>query len=393
VANLAPPSLKAIMPWAADGDAYRELAYPGGILAEGYRRNWWSMVTSASPGSTHSDFYTFLEQHPFDDPAAYGPGAPVGGADYQHITVPALVCVSQGLYLHARGGFEAFEALPSPDTELVVSAADYFPFMYQHCLDQQFAFFDRHLKGLEVGPGPRVRIAVRTGGDGFVWREAQTWPPPAVTSRTYYLDAAAGLLGGSAPDAGATAGYSADPAQADGREFAGASFLTEPTTTDLDVIGHPKATLWVSSTSHDMDVFVALRVIMPDGAELLYANDPREPMASGSLKVSHRRTDPQRSNARRPWHTHRREDVQPLQPGEVVEIEVEIMGATARMPAGSRLRLDVHPVERNGDPLGGRPGGFQRAYDASYHDGARNQVHTGPGFPSRLELPVMPAGE
>ena len=75
VANLAPPSLKAIMPWAADGDAYRELAYPGGILAEGYRRNWWTMVTSASPASTHSDFYTFLEQHPFDDPAAYGPAA------------------------------------------------------------------------------------------------------------------------------------------------------------------------------------------------------------------------------------------------------------------------------------------------------------------------------
>jgi predicted acyl esterase len=130
VANLRPPSLKAIMPWAADGDAYRELAYPGGILAEAYRRNWWTMVTSASPGSSHSDFYTF-----------------------------------------------------------------------------------------------------------------------------------------------------------------------EPTDRDLDVIGHPRAALWVSSTSHDMDVFVALRVIKPDGTELRYAHDPREPMASGSLKVSHRRTDPERSSA------------------------------------------------------------------------------------------------
>ena len=100
------------------------------------------------------------------------------------ITVPALVCVSQGLYLHARGGFEAFEALPSPDTELVVSAADYFPFMYQHCLDQQFAFFDRHLKGRDTPPSPRVRIAVRTGGDGFSWLDSPTWPPAAVTNRT-----------------------------------------------------------------------------------------------------------------------------------------------------------------------------------------------------------------
>ena len=390
VANLAPPALKAMMPWAADGDAYRELAYPGGILAEGYRRNWWTMVTSSSPASAHSNFYEFLEQHPFDDPAAYGPAGRIGGADYQRITVPALVAVSQGLYLHARGGFEAFEGIGSPDTRLVVSAADYFPFMYSECLAQQFAFFDRHLKGSTEDPGAPVRIAVRTGGDGFVWLDSPSWPPPAVTRRTYYLDARTGSLGDTAPQADGVAEYSADPGQRDGREFAGASFRTAPAEADLDVIGNPRATLWVSSSSRDMDVFVALRVIQPDGTELMYANDPREPMTSGSLKVSHRVTDPERSTARRPWHTHREEDVRPLSGGEIVEIEVEIMGVAARIPAGGQLRLDVHPIERNGDPLG-RGEGFQRAYDHSYHDGARNQVHTGPAFPSQLVVPVMPA--
>jgi hypothetical protein len=75
----------------------------------------------------------------------------------------------------------------------------------------------------------------------------------------------------------------------------------------------------------------------------------------------------------------------------VVEIDVEIMGVAARIPAGARLRFDIHPVERNGDPLGGRAEGFQRAYDHSYHDGAQNQVHSGPSFPSKLLVPVMPA--
>jgi uncharacterized protein len=389
VAILQPPSLKAMMPWAADGDAYRELAYPGGILAEGYRRNWWTMVTTASPASTHSGFYDFLEQHPFDDPAAYGPAGQIGGSDYPRVTVPALVAVSQGLYLHARGGFEAFEGLPSPDKRLVVSAADYFPFMYSECLAQEFAFFDRHLKGRPADSGPPVRIAVRTGGDGFTWRDSDTWPPATVTSRTYYLDAATGSLEDAAPLTGSAAEYSADPAQTGGREFAGVSFLTEPADADLDVIGHPRATLWVSSSSPDMDVFVALRVIGPDGTEHMYAADPREPMTNGALKVSHRVTDPERSNARRPWHTHRAEDVQLLSPGEVVEVEVEIMGVAARIPAGGRLRLDIHPIERNGDPLGGREG-FQRAYDHSYHDGALNQVHTGPDFPSHLVIPVLP---
>jgi predicted acyl esterase len=389
VAILQPPSLKAMMPWAADGDAYRELAYPGGILAEGYRRNWWTMVTTASPASTHSGFYDFLEQHPFDDPAAYGPAGQIGGSDYPRVTVPALVAVSQGLYLHARGGFEAFEGLPSPDKRLVVSAADYFPFMYSECLAQEFAFFDRHLKGRPADSGPPVRIAVRTGGNGFTWRDSDTWPPATVTSRTYYLDAATGSLEDAAPLTGSAAEYSADPAQTGGREFAGVSFLTEPADADLDVIGHPRATLWVSSSSPDMDVFVALRVIGPDGTEHMYAADPREPMTNGALKVSHRVTDPERSNARRPWHTHRAEDVRLLSPGEVVEVEVEVMGVAARIPAGGRLRLDIHPIERNGDPLGGREG-FQRAYDHSYHDGALNQVHTGPDFPSHLVIPVLP---
>ena len=40
--------------------------------------------------------------------------------------------------------------------------------MYSECLAQQFAFFDRHLKGSTDDPGAPVRIAVRTGGDGFV---------------------------------------------------------------------------------------------------------------------------------------------------------------------------------------------------------------------------------
>jgi predicted acyl esterase len=391
VARLQPPSLKAIMPWAADGDAYRELAYPGGILAEGYRRSWWNMVASASPNSANSGFFEFLEQHPFDDPAAYGPTGQVVGADYQRVTVPALVCVSQGLYLHARGGFEAFESLGPAQARLVVSLADYFPFMYRECLAQEFAFFDRHLKGSSDDPGPPVRIAVRTGGDGFRWLDCEEWPPRAATPRAYYLDSTTESLAETTPQTDGAAAYPADPGERAGREFAGASFVAAAADADLDVIGNPTATLWVSSSSHDMDVFVALRVIRPDGTEHLYSNDPREPMTHGALKVSHRVTDPKRSNARRPWHTHRREDLRLLTPGEIVEVEVEIMGVAARIPAGGRLRLDIHPVERNGDPLGGGEG-YQRAYDHGYHDGAQNHVHTGPSFPSRLIVPVMPAG-
>ena len=57
VARLRPPSLRAIIPWAGDVDSYRELAYPGGILHEGYHEWWWRSVTpNVTPGESPPDF-------------------------------------------------------------------------------------------------------------------------------------------------------------------------------------------------------------------------------------------------------------------------------------------------------------------------------------------------
>ena len=139
-----------------------------------------------------------------------------------------------------------------------------------------------------------------------------------------------------------------------------------------------------------MDVFVALRVIQPDGTELMYANDPREPMTSGSLKVSHRVTD---RGARPPAalaYPPRGRRPAAVLGARSSRSRSRSWGSRPGLPAGGQLRLDIHPIERNGDPLGGGEG-YQRAYDHSYHDAARNRVHTGPAFPSQLVVPVMPA--
>ena len=66
----------------------------------------------------------------------------------------------------------------------------------------------------------------------------------------------ADALAATAQSAAAVADY---PAHTDGRDFAGVSFLIEPIGIAQDVVGHPRAILLVSSTSHDIDVLVALR--------------------------------------------------------------------------------------------------------------------------------------
>lgn len=409
VAALQPPSLKAMIPWTGDADSYRDLSYPGGIFNEGYRRQWWANLMGNSCGAETVDLIEDMLAHPFDEPEFYGPqGNGPLSADFNRITTPFLTAVSQTGVLHARAGFEAFSRSPSSHKRLVVVDANYFPFLYRDCLEDQFAFFDRWLKERddETTNRPPVRMIMRTGRGEFEWREEKTWPVPGTRYRSIFLDAVAqGPLSGVdptipcfnladlPPSDGAQTAYPAEVDESGGFVHSGVSFLSEVLAEDLELAGHFTATLWVSSTSFDMDVFVALRVIGPDGLEVpyaVYARQSKAPVTWGCLKVSQRKVDPVLSTEERPWHTHRRPDRAPLKsPEEIVQIEVELMPATARISAGNRLRVDVQPVEGEGGFLDAQGRPARRAYDPSYHQGAENRIHTGGRFPSCLRIPVV----
>src|SRR5438034_4680562 len=101
--------------------------------------------------------------------------------------------------------------------------------------------------------------------------------------------------------------------------------------------------LWVStSEGDDMDLFVLLRKFDATGKEVFFygyngfANDG---VAKGWLRVSHRALDPERSRPGRPWHTHRQR--QPVQPGEVVPVEIEVLASSTHFEAGTRLCVEV----------------------------------------------------
>ncbi len=397
VAALRPPSLRAIIPWASDADAYRDLAYPGGILQEGYRRHWWTFVTGLQCRRPQSDFVADLQAHPFDDDFYAAGTAGPQTADLERVEVPFLAAVSQTATLHSRAGFEAFVSARSQHRHLAVVAANYFSFLYRECLDLQFAFFDRFLKGepLPTTELPPVRLMMRTGRGDYIWRDEPDWPVPGTVYQDWYLDASQSTcrLTHEIPGPPAAISYSAEWAPGDSRAATGVAFISQPLEDDLALAGHFRARLWVSATTADMDIYVSLRVIDPEGAEIRYAVRDRtsqEPVTWGCLKVSHRALDQARSDVR-PWHTHRPSDVGLLtSPTDVVEVDVELMPATAIIPAGCRLRVHVQPVEG--------PGGYRdadgiqvgRAYDRSYHDGATNTVHTGGERQSVIRLPVVP---
>src|SRR6185295_10770051 len=83
------------------------------------------------------------------------------------------------------------------------------------------------------------------------------------------------------------------------------------------------------SSTADADIFLVLRVFAPDMKEVTFqgALDPHTPIGQGWLRASHRKLDKARK--------------EPLKPGQVHEIEVEIVPTSIVVPKGYRVALSV----------------------------------------------------
>ncbi len=121
----------------------------------------------------------------------------------------------------------------------------------------------------------------------------------------------------------------------------GLTFVSAPLAADTEITGPSALTLYVSSSTADADLFVVLRVFSPDLREETFqgALDPHTPVAQGWLRASHRKLDPALSTPFRPYHTH--DEKQPLTPGEVVRVDIELWPTSIVAPAGHRLALSV----------------------------------------------------
>jgi len=146
---------------------------------------------------------------------------------------------------------------------------------------------------------------------------------------------------------------------------------------------------------------LVLRLLDPDGAEVWFqgALDPHSPLAHGWLRASHRKLDEALTLPYRPYHTH--DEVQPLLPGEIYALDVEIWPTCVVVPVGYRLALTVQgeDYEYGGEPA--RSGWMvMRGCGPFLHDdpedrpasvfGGRVTLHTGGEHASFLLVPVVP---
>ena len=184
----------------------------------------------------------------------------------------------------------------------------------------------------------------------------------------------------------------------------GATFLTPPLPRETEVTGPIAAKLFVSSQTTDADLFLIVRVLTPNMKEVVFqgALDPHTPIAQGWLRASHRKLDPTLTLPYRPYHTH--DEQQPLTPGKVYELDVEVWPTSIVAPAGHRIGLTVRgrDYEYPGGPSTGLGtlGAVFTGVGPFQHNDPRDRpaeifsekitLHSGPGRQSYILLPIIP---
>jgi putative CocE/NonD family hydrolase len=162
----------------------------------------------------------------------------------------------------------------------------------------------------------------------------------------------------------------------------GISLETAPLREDTEITGPLAAVLWVSSSTEDMDLFLTLRNIDPNGDDVWEVGQQGQqvPVAKGWLRVSHRELDPDLSSPYRPYHRHKRR--LHLTPGEIVQVQIEIWPTSMVFKTGHRIRLDIQPRDGVGSV-------HYTHYHADYNSGS-NTIYAGGEKESYLLLPVIP---
>jgi predicted acyl esterase len=426
VAALAPPHLAAICVWEGWSDCYRDGARHGGIACT-FRKHWQDMqvktvqhgvgergprspvtgelvcgpetLSEAELAANREDMWAEYLARPLDD-AWYRERS----ADLARVTVPLLSAANWGGQgLHTRGNFEGYTRAASKHKWLEVHGGSHWaPFYTDYGVALQKRFFDHFLKGADNGwdRQPPVQLHVRHPGEKFVLRHEHEWPLARTRWTRYRLDLETlGLAPES--DGGAAA---APRTLAWEMMGAGVTFRTPPLAADTELTGPMALKLWISSSTTDADLFAIVRVFDPAGTELVFqgALDPHTPIAQGWLRASHRKLDAALTRPWRPYHTH--DELQPLAPGEVVELDLEIVPSCIVVPAGWRIALTLRGRDYEWDGPAATLSNMKnpmRGCGPFLHDdpqdrppevfGGRVTLHSGPGRQPYLLLPVIPS--
>jgi predicted acyl esterase len=385
-----PPHLTAINPWEGISDVYRDLVMRGGMPDTGFARqlrdnSYWG-------NGRKEDIVAEAERYPLINDLWLNKIPRV-----DQITVPAYVVASYSNTLHTAGTFRAWRRIGSKQKWLRIHNSQEWPDYYDEANTEDLRrFFDHFVKGVDNGweQTPPVRYALLdlAGGDR-VNLPAGQFPPQDVVYTKYYLDGRSRTLGTQAPEEEVATVYDAEASPGLVSFVAG---FDEGAT----LVGYPKALLWVEAKgADDMDLFVFIQKLDVNGTPLQTFTVPNRsaPMhdltergasilrykgSNGRLRVSMRHLDETVSTDEVPAHKFDR--VEKLNPGEVVDVEIDLLPIGLVFYPGEQLRLIISAQNLIGQPMPG-------LRDYTPRNSGQHIVHTGGSRGSYLQLPITKA--
>ena len=383
-----PAHLAAINPWEGVSDVYRDLVMRGGMPEDGFAQmlqdnSFWG-------NGKKEDIVAETERYPLMNDL-WEDKIP----RFDQITVPAYVVASYSNTLHAAGTFRAWRRMASEEKWLRIHNTQEWPDYYDEAnVEDLRRFFDHYLKDEDNGweQTPRVRYSVLDlEGDDRVAVAADQFPPDDVTLTKYYLDGRSRTLDTAAPTEEATASYVV------GSNPDAVSFVTR-FDEETVLVGYPKAHLWVEAQgSDDMELFVLVQKLDAYGTPLQQFTVPNQGAliqdltergasilrykgSDGRLRVSMRHLDETLSTEAVPAHSFDR--VEKLSPGDVVDVEIDLLPIGLAFHPGEQLRFVVSSRHLLGPMMPGT-----REYIPS--NSGQHTIHTGGKHASYLQLPVQ----
>lgn len=367
VAAMRPPALKAIIPIYATDRRYTDdvhygggirrgidfLDYPMNMLAmnalppvpsvygEGWRHEWMRRIEANEPWEL-----TWLEQQ---DEGEYWRHGSVWFDGYERIEAATMIIAG-----HADGyrnmAFRGFERLQGPKRLLFgpwshMSPRLSMPGPRVDHVPEMISWWRRWLADEDNGVDrePPIQLFMRRatrpepdlqdlrGG----WRAEPAWPPERLHERVHELVDADRFAGGARTDAGDVLEVRGDvgvtgsiwcaadlpfgsPWDQRADEAFSLAYDVMQTATELEIAGHPRVELRISSSTPVAFVSAKLCDVFPDGISAL--------ITRGILNLSHRDS-----------HDH----PAPLRPGEPVQVSLELDATAYIVEPGHRLRLDL----------------------------------------------------
>lgn len=399
-----PPHLKTLVVGSSNDDVYLDWTYPGGSLRPYMFDAFSPLMTAGNFGPPDPEVtgvgWNDLWRERLEKNVPWGVGFITGQLhgkywrdrslqpDYSRIKVPVMLW-SGWADCYPTPILRAFSRLQVPKKVFIGPWGHYWPeeAVPGPRIDfrrELLKWYDRWLKGIDTGvlKEPPVALFVRTYKepesrmyihDNGLWRHENEWPPARTQAANLYLAANGKLVRDTAegaaekdsyrynPTVGITSGIYwgggilpyAMPVDQRQDEALSLTYTGEPFASATEITGQPKAILFVSSTADTAYFHVKITDVAPDGTSKW--------ITDGGLRAERRNS-----------HS----EPEPLTPGDVYRLGVDLKYMAYVFPAGHRVRVSVASAD------------FQNAWPTA--KAATNTIYRGATQASHVVLPLMP---